>query len=763
MDPTSKDANGKASRTLRGLLRVLRALPRALIWLLVGIVLILPLAALVIILTNALFREPYNVAFRALDPDSPACRSGEPWTVLAEVGNDEGRAIERNTDRERRVDWEKRLRCSIQTHAIPGYEPREGFEVGANINLVYDLAFLEFQENGDPYVLCDEGEYARRECDGDFHPAPAGKEQHRSQLQALLARLSPSGGKNYVVVFVHGWRNTADLGNGNVADLRTYAAHAARSVVDRCIWGDARFCGMKVTAIFVGWRGARTDEARLTRWGGVVAKPLCGDQRCWVNSFFEDWAAFAALPTLFDRKPVSEAIAPSVVSALRAVESRVGLQDAFSEIDLAPCEFKPPGKDPVGCSTQGDNDSGPQSRMIVFGHSLGGNILATGLLDTAVKEVDRHIPADFVPSPLGNLVVLINPASEAAKWTAIQRAVLNRIAMYDSDKGRAEDQKQGALFFRAEQRPILISVTSARDWPPDGVWPSDCADLLKLVGKKLSDQDRAILLAFANEMRRRNRDIEYDWATYDAFPAFRFDFRPWASSLELSSRVQPELFLAPTTEAILRAGCAARPPASARAWIPYVASGVLRTFPLMNTDVEQTRAIGHLDPPRSIQSLTSSQGVSARPLGTTHQLLAWPNRGGALDGRRANSVERTRGYDGARDEEAACPRALHWLSQARDYQYRHYESLDQWDAADVKDSRPALHFQHGYYPAHLPPITHGYDPFWNMRVLDDVLAAHDGYMLSSFICAMQQLVLDDVTTISRPVGTPHVNAKPPTP
>jgi hypothetical protein len=28
---------------------------------------------------------------------------------------------------------------------------------------------------------------------------------------------------------------------------------------------------------------------------------------------------------------------------------------------------------------------------------------------------------------------------------------------------------------------------------------------------------------------------------------------------------------------------------------------------------------------------------------------------------------------------------------------------------------------------------------------------------------MQQLVLDDVTTISRPVGTPHVNAKPPTP
>jgi hypothetical protein len=761
MDTTSESANGEVRRVLRTFLRLLGALLDGLMRLLAAIVIFFLLAVLVVLLTNIFVSVPYNVAFRALDPDSSACRSGEPWTVLAEVGNDEGRAIERKTDQGKPVDWEERLRCSIQTHAIPGYEPREGFEFGAAISLAYDLAFLEFQENGDPYILCGEGEYKHHQCDGDFHLTSGGEELHRSQLEALLDQLSRNGGRNFVVVFVHGWRNTADLGNGNVADLRTYAAHAARNVVDRCIWGDARFCGMKVTAIFVGWRGARADEARLTKWGSIAAKPFCGTKRCWINGLFENWGAIGGLFTLFDRKPVSETVAPSVISALRAVESRIGLQDAFSQADLAPCEFKPSGKEPLGCSTQGDNNSGPQSRMIVFGHSLGGNILATGLLDTTVKEVDRHVPGDFVPSPLGNLVILINPASEAAKWTAIQRAVWNRIAISDSDKGRADDQKQGALFFRAEQRPILISVTSARDWPPDGIWPSDCADLLRLVDKPKSEQDPAILQAFANEMRRRNLDVEYDWATHDAFPAFRFDFRPLASSLEQSSQTRPGLRFAHTTKAILLAGCASRPPPSAGARISHALSALLRTFPFMNTDVEQTHTIGHLDPPRSAQPLTSSQGVSARPFGTTHQLVGWSGRGGGQDPRSANMMERTRGYDGAREEESSCPRALHWLSQAHDIQYDLNNSLDQWDAADVKEGKPALHFQHGYYPAHLPPITHGYDPFWNMRVLDDALTAHDGYMLSSFICAMQQLVMDDVTR--RPVEKEHMNAMPATP
>ena len=63
-----------------------------------------------------------------------------------------------------------------------------------------------------------------------------------------------------------------------------------------------RDCATKVTAIYVGWRGARVDERWLKqtfgeRFGGALASLSAGS-------------------TLFDRKPVAETIAPSAVSAL---------------------------------------------------------------------------------------------------------------------------------------------------------------------------------------------------------------------------------------------------------------------------------------------------------------------------------------------------------------------------------------------------------------------------------------------------------------
>ena len=53
-------------------------------------------------------------------------------------------------------------------------------------------------------------------------------------------------------------------------------------------------------------------------------------------------------------------------------------------------------------------------------------------------------------------------------------------------------------------------------------------------------------------------------------------------------------------------------------------------------------------------------------------------------------------------------------------------------------------FLHGFNLAGQQPITRANDPFWNMRALD-ALMRHDGYKLSSFICAMNQLVMDDIT------------------
>ncbi len=615
--------------------------------------------------------------------------------------------------------------------------------------------------------------------------------------------------KNYVVVFVHGWRNNADIGNGNVADLRVYAAHAARFVADRCGWGDQRFCNMKVTAVFVGWRGARTDENRIKRFFHPVTAWFCGEnprpgagsnrtsdpptleaakkqnkgKTCLLKDVVGDIGSIVAMITLFDRKPVSEAIAPSAISALQAIADQIHLQNAFRQEDLAPCDIDPAGNS-ASCLGDPSDSSRAQARMIVFGHSLGGNLLATGLEDEMVKLVDRHAPADFMPPPLGNLVVLLNPASEAAKWTKVQEAVWRRIEMSGGDMARASDYKAGHEFFRDEQRPIVVSATAARDWPPGGVWASDCPDLVRLARKVTKpppnanladlDADRDLLDEFDQAAERRAQYIDYDWATYDLFPAFRFDFRPAASSLERFAQRRPVVTspaegTSPNGASVgyphLRDFCAMAGPFGFWGWLAHFAAAAVSVFPFMNTDVDQTRTIGQLDPPRPAEAITSSRGFSGRPFGTTHELVGWNPASAPAVRAGSNVKEETLDYSEVVGDKAQCPRATHWLSLARTARKAVNNGYATWwDARDLpRGSRPALRFEHGFYPAHLPPITRANDPFWNLRALDNALAEHDGYMLSSFICAMQQLVLDDVTDIPplpRAPGPPRAGQTP---
>ena len=327
--------------------------------------------------------------------------------------------------------------------------------------------------------------------------------------------------------------------------------HAARFVGDRCDAGDDRFCSMKVTAIYVGWRGARTNELGLGQLLSPVGRFLCGKEPCPAEDVLSYIGTTAAMLTLFDRKPVSEAIAPNVIEALQSIEAAINLEKTipkpdrakgpYREVDLAPCEHsvlaayanKASHLDDKCFATTAEGRS-HQARMIVFGHSLGGNILITGLHDQLLKLVLRHHPGyrakdsdgvhyhdeygDFVPSPLGNLTVLINPAAEAEKWVDIQREVWNRVVMANAESGRFKDYADGQLFFRPDQRPIIVSVTSARDWPPGGVREADCATLMN------AEQGSALAKARNEELLRRTRSIDYDWATYDLFPAFRFIF-----------------------------------------------------------------------------------------------------------------------------------------------------------------------------------------------------------------------------------------------
>jgi hypothetical protein len=514
---------------------------------------------LVIFVLNLVFNAPVNVAFRALDPSSEACKASPGgWDILARetIGNNEWLAVDQGSTGQSKNEWEMRLHCSIQTHAVPGYQPThvDGTPVGDKRTLVYDLAFLEFQEDGNPYVLCTQDEYERNRCDGaTVDPSGAGQAPRRGQLEALIQRLGKSE-KNFVIVFVHGWRHNSQIGDENVADLRVYTAYAARFIADRCEWGDTRFCGMKATGVYVGWRGSRTDENRLQRvlaplvrfaCGGSTAlvPPAAGKSSCLAQSLAEWVGTAIATITLFDRKPVSEAIGPAVYAALQTIELNIGLQHAIREGDLAPCEHDKL-KD---CIATTDQDRRYQARMIVFGHSLGGNMLATALQDEMVKMVERHRPrrevpdsdlpgtafhtepADFLPAPIGNLVVLINPASEAAKWTEIQRVVWRQTEMSYADKGHSADYAAGNWYFRPEQRPVMISVTAARDWPPGGLRPIDCIKFqdriaqAETTGADTKDLEKAL----REEWGRRTRSVDYDGRPMIFFLHFDSTFGQW--------------------------------------------------------------------------------------------------------------------------------------------------------------------------------------------------------------------------------------------
>jgi hypothetical protein len=172
----------------------------------------------------------------------------------------------------------------------------------------------------------------------------------------------------------------------------------------------------------------------------------------------------------------------------------------------------------------------------------------------------------------------------------------------------------------------------------------------------------------------------------------------------------------------------------------------LRTFPFQNTDQEYTHTIGHLDPPRPAGGILAQYLTSAAPFGTTHELV------GTYSG-----VETHHPYSTLADAPIACPLANRWLVRARLKLKSQYGTF--WDSNDldastsgVGEGKPAAQFLHSFILGGTAAITRANDPFWNMRAFDNALSRHDGYRLSSFICAMNQLVMDNITGPVSPAG-----------
>ena len=702
-----KKSRGPISRAVR----VIARLVRGVVWTVTGTALVV---LVILFLNYGVLSTPKARAYRDLDPAAAPCREGleTGWTVLSEVGRErlqDANAIDDDgwTDPSNDEDgvaqkpvWRTRLRCALQRHVIPSGNGGKPLE--------YTLGFLEFQEDGEPYALVSrsggsdtaiDSAMLRHAMESQMRAqggSMAGLRPVITQLDALRQHLST--GSHYVIAFVHGWRHDARIGDGNVADLRLYAAHAARFLQQRCPT-DPKACEAKVTAIYVGWRGARVDERGLRETFGSA-----------IGGFFGNLSAAA---TLFDRKPVSEAIAPAAVSALRTIESAL--------------------------AQPGPGGTDRHNKLVVAGHSLGGNMLATGLKDDLLKAVRRHRFGETLPPVLGDLVVLINPASEAAKWTAVQRAVWDRIALHTDQNTDAAEVARDNGFFPDTQRPVMVSITAALAFPAGGLRPGDCA----WIGIDLDDGFQAarqrIRQRLASTDAMFGSGVDYDWATHDLFPTFKLDFRPAAGFLNrTASRFehrQPRGM-----------SCAAPDPVGLLDGIltlPLRAAAIVAaTFPFQVSLPEESHTIGNLDPPRPAAGVLADAQPSAAPFGTTHELL----------GLQKTGTERHHAYATLANADIDCPRSDRWLTRARAKREAQHGLF--WDSEDLAPAepglqgqgRPAARFLHGLHLTGIAPITRANDPFWNMRAFDNALSRHDGYRLSSFICALNQLVMDDITT-----------------
>ena len=204
----------------------------------------------------------------------------------------------------------------------------------------------------------------------------------RARKDALMGQLRNLASESdlLIAVFAHGWKNNAEYNNGNLRDFKTFLRRLA--VADRIACGVSSCASRRVVGVYLGWRGLSAT-----------------------------WEPFRSL-SFWNRKKRAH---------------RVG-QDGVTEI-LG--ELRK-----IDASTR-------NSKLVLIGHSFGG-----GLVYTATQQIlqrDMAFPRQgSISRTLADLIVLVNPAFEAARMTAIR-------------------EKSEKLRFGQSQRPILAILTSRTD------------------------------------------------------------------------------------------------------------------------------------------------------------------------------------------------------------------------------------------------------------------------------------------------------------
>ncbi len=252
----------------------------------------------------------------------------------------------------------------------------------------YDLYFVEFDDQGLLYP-----QHASRHGDA------------WQQLDFLMKELRELADKHEGIslfVYVHGWKHNASADDDNVQEFRD--ALLATDLVEKATAKDnPGVQPRKVVGIYVGWRGRSMD----------LGEPL-NSLSFWDRKFTAQHVAEGSARELFAR-----------LRGFQRTENR---------------------------KSKGER---PKVRAILIGHSFGGLILfnaISGSLIEALTSEDDWGEGGGPVARFGDMVVLINPAFEATRYSPLHRVATRR--RYSK--------------YRA---PILVSVTSTADWATRTAFP----------------------------------------------------------------------------------------------------------------------------------------------------------------------------------------------------------------------------------------------------------------------------------------------------